>query len=140
MGIKTYSELITFPTFSERFEYLKLFGRVSDETFGCKRYLNQILYKSPEWRSFRRQIAVRDMGLDLGCEDYPIDGPLYIHHINPITPDDIMQRRPCLFDLENAISTSHRTHNAIHYGDECPTRTTFAIRFENDTCPWKNER
>lgn len=137
MSIKCYSELISFPTFEYRFEYLKLSGRVSEETFGWKRYLNQVLYKSPEWKSFKREIAIRDLGMDLGCDGYPIDGPVYIHHINPITPDDIMQRRSCLFDPENAISTSHQTHNAIHYRDDCPTRGTFAVRFENDTCPWK---
>lgn len=137
MSIKTYSQLITLSSFKERFEYLSLHGKVSEETFGCKRHLNQVLYKSAEWREFKRMVAVRDCGCDLGCEDYPIGGPIYVHHINPITPDDIMQRRDCLFDLENVISTSFDTHNAIHYGLVCPDIGTFAVRFENDTCPWR---
>ena len=135
--IKTYSELIRLPTFEERFAYLKLAGCVGAETFGSNRYLNQILYTSPEWRRFRREVIIRDNGYDLGCEGFEIHGKIIIHHVNPITLEDILERRPCVFDLENVICTSHNTHNAIHYSDENQLITLPEERCENDTCPWK---
>ena len=135
--IRTYSELITIPTFEERFEYLKLNGSVGLETFGHDRYLNQILYNSPEWRRFRPEIIVRDNGCDLACEGYEIFGKILIHHINPITAKDILNRNPKVFDPENVITTVHNTHNAIHYGDENLLITAPIERSRNDTCPWK---
>ena len=136
-SIRTYSELITIPTFEERFEYLKLNGSVGLETFGHDRYLNQILYNSPEWRRFRPEIIVRDNGCDLACEGYEIFGKILIHHINPITAKDILNRNPKVFDPENVITTVHNTHNAIHYGDENVLITEPIERSRNDTCPWK---
>lgn len=137
MSIKRYSEVIQLDTFEERFKYLKLLGVVSSETFGSKRFLNQILYKSPEWKSFRGRVILRDNGMDLAHSDYMILGPIYIHHINPITVEDILERRSCLFDMENVICTSYQTHEAIHYQKEISVRGSFASRYENDTCPWR---
>ena len=136
-SIRTYSELITIPTFEERFEYLKLNGSVGLETFGHDRYLNQILYNSQEWRRFRPEIIVRDNGCDLACEGYEIFGKILIHHINPITAKDILNRNPKVFDPENVITTVHNTHNAIHYGDENLLITAPIERSRNDTCPWR---
>ena len=136
-SIRTYSELITIPTFEKRFEYLKLNGSVGLETFGHDRYLNQILYNSPEWRRFRPEIIVRDNGCDLACEGYEIFGKILIHHINPITAQDILNRNPKVFDPENVITTVHNTHNAIHYGDENLLITAPIERSRNDTCPWR---
>lgn len=136
-NIRTYSELITIPTFTERFQYLKLGGQVGIETFGFDRYLNQTLYRSPEWKRFRREIIVRDNGCDLACEGYDIVGKILIHHINPLTIDDIIHRDPKIFDPENVICTILNTHNAIHYGDESLLVTEPITRTKYDTCPWK---
>ena len=116
-NIKTYSELITIPTFEERFEYLKLDGRVGAETFGFNRYLNQAFYKSDEWLSIRDYIITRDNGCDLGVEGYEIYGRIIIHHMNPITKEDVLQRSKFLIDPEYLITTIKRTHDAIHYSD-----------------------
>lgn len=137
MSIKTYSELITLPTFLERYRYLKIGGAVGRETFGRDRYLNQILYQSDEWRNFRIPIIIRDNGNDLGCDGYEIHGPILIHHINPITVKDVLRRDPKVFDPENVISTVLNTHNAIHYGDETLLVTGPITRTKNDTCPWR---
>lgn len=136
--IRTYSELITLPTFEERFEYLKLGGRVGYETFGYDRYLNQILYNSYEWKyDTRRKIILRDNGCDLACEGFEIFGKILVHHINPITVEDVLNRNPIVFDPENLISTTHNTHNAIHYGDVDLLTIGPIERTKNDTCPWK---
>jgi hypothetical protein len=136
--ILTYSELIQFPTFEERFEYLKLEGSIGTETFGSERRLNQKFYRSPEWRKFRRDIIIRDNGCDLGMDDYGIGGHITIHHLNPITPEDIIQRSSCLMDPENVICVSDQTHKAIHYGNiDLATNGMPIIRKPNDTCPWK---
>ena len=137
MSIKCYSELMTLPTFIERYRYLKLGGSVGKETFGYDRYLNQALYRSPEWKRFRRDIIIRDNGCDLGCEGYEIVGKILIHHIEPITIEDVIKRNPRIFDPENTISTQLMTHNAIHYGDESLLITEPVVRKPNDTCPWK---
>ena len=139
MGLRTYSELITLPTFKERFNYLRLDGRVGLETFGHDRYLNQILYNSPEWRNLRTRIVTRDCGRDLACEGYDIYGQVLVHHINPITVKDILDRNPMVFDPENLITTVHNTHNAIHYGDESLLTTEPIIRYKDDTCPWNRQ-
>lgn len=135
---KTYSELLTLQTFEERFQYLKLDGKIGEDTFGWDRYLNQVLYRSAEWRRFRREIILRDNGCDMAHPDYPINGNLIIiHHLNPITKQDIVNRSPNLFDPENVVCVSHRTHNAIHYGvEEAPIQKPIT-RMPNDTCPWK---
>lgn len=135
--IKTYSELILLPTFLDRYRYLRIGGAVGKETFGYDRYLNQILYRTPEWKRFRNEIIIRDNGCDLACEDYEIVGKILIHHIDPITVEDVLRRDPKIFDPENVISTSHNTHNAIHYGDESLLITEPIIRTKNDTCPWR---
>ena len=137
-NIKTYSELITIPTFEERFEYLKLDGQVGVETFGFNRYLNQIFYKSDEWLSIRDYVITRDNGCDLGMEGYEIYGRILIHHINPITKDDIIQRSRILLDPENLITTVKRTHDAIHYGDSNLLMRAPIERRKNDTCPWRH--
>lgn len=137
MSIKCYSELMSLSTFIERYRYLKLGGSVGKETFGYDRYLNQALYRSPEWKRFRRDIIIRDNGCDLGCEGYEIVGKILIHHIEPITIEDVIKRNPRIFDPENTISTQLMTHNAIHYGDESLLITEPVVRKPNDTCPWK---
>lgn len=137
-GIKSYSELITLPTFEERFEYLRLNGTVGSETFGHDRYLNQTLYRSPEWKRFRHKIIIRDNGCDLACEGYEIYEKVLIHHINPITIKDILERNSMVFDPENAVCTVLNTHNAIHFGDESLITKAPIKRSKNDTCPWRN--
>ena len=137
MSIKTYSELITIPTFIERYRYLRIGGRVGKETFGYDRYLNQILYKSDEWKEFRRDIIIRDNACDLACEGYEMYGPIMVHHIDPITVEDVLRRDPKIFDPENVVSTWLRTHNAIHYGDESLLALDPICRTPNDTCLWK---
>lgn len=137
MNIKTYSEMIQLPTFLDRYRYLKIGGKVGAETFGYDRYLNQILYRTEEWKRFRREIIIRDNGLDLGCEGHEIVGRILVHHINPITVEDVLRRDPKIFDPDNTISTSLLTHNAIHYGDEDLLITGPIERTKNDTCPWR---
>lgn len=137
MRIKNYSELITLPTFEERFEYLQLKGTVGQETFGFDRYLNQILYNSKEWKHLRNEIIVRDNGCDLALEGFDIHGRILIHHINPITIEDVIKRRETIFDPENLVCVTHNTHNAIHYGDKSLLITGPVNRRANDTCPWK---
>lgn len=135
--MRTYSELILLTTFEERFQYLKLGGTVGQITFGYERYLNQLLYISDEWKRCRRKVIIRDLGCDLACEGYELQDKILIHHMNPITVDDILQRNPRVFDLENLICTSHNTHNAIHYGDESLLLRAPIVRTKNDMCPWK---
>ncbi len=137
MGVKTYSEMLTFSRFIDRYRYLKLNGQVCEETFGYDRYLNQILYRSSEWRRFRRDIVIRDNGCDLASEGYEITGKILIHHIEPITLRDVERRDSKIFDLENVVAVSLNTHNAIHYGDESLLITEPLERTRNDTCPWK---
>ena len=136
---RTYSELIKLKTFEERFDYLKLNGTVGKDTFGFDRYMNQLLYhNSKEWKAVRRKVIVRDNGCDLGMEGYDILGKILVHHLNPITIDDIKNRSPTIFDLNNLICVSHNTHNAIHYGDESLLVKAPIERKLNDTCPWKH--
>lgn len=137
MKIKTYSELITIPTYLERYQYLRIGGRVGEETFGFDRYLNQTLYRSAEWQRFRREMIVRDNGMDMAFDGYDIGGVILLHHINPITEKDIIRRDPKIFDPENVICVSLNTHNAIHYGDESLLNLGPVIRSRFDTCPWK---
>lgn len=138
MSIKTYSELITIPTFEERFEYLQLKGSVGKDTFGYDRHLNQVLYRSPEWKRLRNQIIIRDCGCDLACEGYDIHSKVLIHHLNPITVEDVLARSRKVFDPDNLVCVSHNTHNAIHYGDVDLLVAGPIIRTKNDTCPWRH--
>lgn len=137
---KCYSELMSLPTFIERYRYLKLNGIVGEDTFGFKRWLNQVLYTSSDWKSFRREIARRDNGCDLAVPGFEVYGPVIVHHIVPITYEDVINRSKCLFDPENAILTQLGTHNAIHYGDESLLNIAPVERTPNDTCPWKGRR
>ena len=137
-NIRTYSEMITLKTYEERFDYLKIGGQVGQETFGYDRYLNQILYNTKQWKKFRREIIIRDNACDLACEGYEINYRILVHHINPITVEDIINRNPMIFDPENAITTTHRTHNAIHYGDKNLLMLQSMERTPNDTCPWRH--
>lgn len=137
MSIKCYSELITIPTFIERYRYLKIGGRVGADTFGHDRYLNQILYHSGEWLDFRDEIIIRDNGCDLAHPEFELHDRILIHHINPITVEDVLRRDPKIFDPENVISTCLNTHNAIHYGDESRLMLLPITRTKNDTCPWR---
>ena len=136
--IRTYSELIQLPTFKERFEYLKLSGSVGKATFGYDRYLNQKFYKSTEWKRLRDEIIVRDNGCEMGLDDYEIKGRIFIHHMNPIVDDDIVNVSDYLMNPEYLICVSHDVHNAIHYGNDDILRVKdYVPRRPNDTCPWK---
>ena len=136
---KTYEELLTINNFQDRLLYLLLHGTVANDTFGYQRYLNQLLYKCYEWRQLRPKIITRDLGCDLACEGYEINGRYaIIHHINPIKPEDIIQRRPNVFDPNNLITTCLNTHNMIHYGsDSDAINLVIPERRPNDTIPWK---
>lgn len=136
MNIRTYSELITMPSFEERYRYLKLDGVVGEETFGFDRYLNQLFYRSKEWKIIRNFVITRDNGCDLGMEGHDIYGKILVHHMNPISKDDILGRSEYLLDPEFLISTIKNTHDAIHYGDESLLITAPIQRSKNDTCPW----
>lgn len=136
--IRTYSELITLPTFEERYRYLRLGGKVGEDTFGFNRYLNQVFYSSKEWKRIRRDIIIRDLGCDLGVDGFEIYGRIIVHHMNPITKDDILSRSKFLTDPEYLICTSHNTHEAITYGDENLLILPPIERTKNDTCPWRN--
>lgn len=135
--IRTYSELITLPTFIERYRYLKLDGVVGKETFGYDRYLNQLFYNSPEWKAIRREVILRDCGCDLGVPGFEIHGQIIIHHMNPISQEDILRRSEFLLDPEFLICTVDNTHKAIHYGDESLLPLLPVERTRFDTCPWK---
>lgn len=137
--IRTYSELSKLNTFEERFQYLKLNGTVGEETFGFDRYINQKFYKSPEWKAVRDFVIVRDNGCDLGIEGYEIRGKIYIHHMNPILLRDIVNQSEFLLDPEYLITTTHLTHNAIHYGDENLLIKAPIERSKYDTCPWRKK-
>ena len=136
--IRTYSELIQLKTFEERFEYLKLDGIVGRETFGFDRYLNQMFYSSIEWKRFRRDIILRDNGCDLAMPGLDIVGKIFIHHLNPITKEDILNRTEYLMNPEFVICSSKLTHDAIHYGDSDLLPKGPIERKRNDTCPWRH--
>lgn len=137
MSIRTYSELITLPTFEERYRYLRLGGRVGEDTFGFDRYLNQMFYGSKEWQEIRDYVIVRDNGCDLAIPDREIHGRILVHHMNPIRVEDIIKRSKFLLDPEYLISTIKQTHDAIHYGDESQLILAPIERRKNDTCPWR---
>ena len=138
-NIRTYSELIKLPTFKERYEYLRIGGKVGEETFGFDRYLNQIFYKSKEWLSIRNDIIIRDNGCDLGMPGREIIGSkILIHHMNPITKEDILNRSDFLLNPEYLICTIKNTHDAIHYGDSELLYDDPVVRTKYDTCPWRH--
>ena len=137
---RTYTELMSIPDYMDRYRYLRLRGKVGEETFGWERYLNQDFYRSKVWRDFRREIIIRDGGCDLAHTDHPF-GPgevVFLHHINPVKVEDIVNHTELLLDPENVISVRKRTHDAIHYGDESLiAEFEYIPRSPNDTCSWK---
>ena len=137
MKIRTYSELVKMETFEDRFKYLQLNGNVGKETFGFDRYLNQKFYRSQEWKRIRDIVIIRDNGCDLGVEGREIRGKILVHHMNPISKDDLLNRTKYLLDPEYLICTIKSTHDAIHYGDENLLMKDPIERRKNDTCPWR---
>lgn len=135
--IRTYSELITFPTFEERFDYLRLNGGIGQETFGYDRWLNQRFYTSSQWKTIRNAVIIRDNGCDLACPDYPIFEKVLIHHLNPVSKEDILRGSRILLDPEFLVCVSRETHNAIHYGSMDTSNKHVVERKPGDTCPWK---
>ena len=141
MKIRTYEELSKLKTFEERYEYLKLDGLVGEETFGFDRYLNQKFYKyDPDWKKIRDEVIFRDNGCDLGIEGREINGLILVHHMNPITKDDILNRSEYLLNPNYLITTIKSTHDAIHYGSSDLLRKDPVVRSKNDTCPWRNSK
>lgn len=138
--IRTYSELITLETFEERFLYLKLDGSIGEDTFGFDRYLNQLFYRSPEWKQVRNFVITRDMGCDLAIPDHEImNQQILIHHMNPLTKEDIINKSDYLLNPEYLICTTKKTHNAIHYGDKrILDQIVPIVRTKNDQCPWRH--
>ena len=136
MLVRSYSELIRLNTFEERYKYLALRGQVGDRTFGFDRYMNQMFYSSQEWRHVRHQVISRDLGCDLAFQRHEIHGRLYIHHMNPMTPADIKGGEGSILDPEYLITTTQRTHNAIHYGDESLLAKPLVVRRPGDTKLW----
>jgi len=138
MTKRTYSDLSKLKSFEERFDYLKLDGAVGEETFGFDRYLNQALYSSKEWKHVKNQVIIRDEGCDLGISGNKINRKAIIHHMNPITREQIENRDPEIFNPEYLITVSHSTHNAIHYGDkDLLARQAPVERKQGDTVPWR---
>ena len=136
--IRTYSQLKQLKTFEERYDYLKLGGVVGEDTFGFDRYMNQNFYRSREWKRVRDEVIMRDNGCDLGVDGHEIRGKILIHHMNPITSEDIHRVSDYLLNPEYLICVTHRTHNAIHYGDESLIVSAPIERTQNDTCPWRH--
>ena len=137
MRIKTYSEMIQIPTFEDRYAYLRLGGRVGEETFGFERNLNQSFYRSYEWRKVRREVIARDAGCDLAMPGFQIYNNIIIHHIVPITIEDLEDGTDLILDPNNLVCVSEKTHNAIHFGDKSLLPQTPIERRPGDTCPWK---
>lgn len=137
MLIRTYSELVSLPSYLDRYKYLKIGSKVGVATFGFNRYLNQSFYQSSAWKRVRDQVIIRDNGCDLAHEDYPIAGRIYIHHLNPIQIDDLEDFNPDVLDPNNLVCVSFDTHQAIHYGDESLLPKDPVERFENDQIPWR---
>ena len=136
-SIKTYSELIKPPTLNERFEYLRMDSKVGESTFGYDRYLNQMFYTSGPWLAVRDEVILRDDGCDMGLKDYPIYGRIIVHHMMPVTAQDIIDREPWILDPEFLITVSHLTHEAITFSNDSLLPKDPIIRKPNDTCPWR---
>lgn len=135
--LRCYSELITLPTLQERFEYLRLNGEVGEELFGYSRYLNQEFYHGNEWSDIRERVILRDKGRDLGVPGWKINGNIYVHHMNPVTLEQLRDNDPILLDPEYLISCSYNTHQAITWGNAELLPKPLTVRRPNDTCPWK---
>lgn len=136
---RSYFELSKLPSFEDRLKYLKLDSSIGTETFGFDRYLNQMFYRSAEWKQVRDYVIMRDNGFDLGIQDFLIKGKIMVHHMNPITVKDITDQRDLVLDPEFLITVSHTTHNAIHFGDIFQVSTGIIERTKNDTCPWRRD-
>lgn len=136
MYTRSYSELVRLRTFEERFDYLQLRGQVGRQTFGFERYLNQRFYTSTQWRQVRNLVIARDLGRDLACEGFDIHENIVIHHMNPMTPEDLVDGNESILDPEFLITTTHRTHNAIHYGDRSSLAPVLVERRPGDTTLW----
>ena len=134
--IRTYSELITLQSYSERLEYLRLSGMVGKDTFGYDRYLNQYFYRDPAWKKIRRDVIVRDGACDLAIPGMEITSKILVHHMNPITKEDVLSHSDTILNPEFLVCVSQDTHNAIHYGTAAPTLEPI-VRTANDTCPWR---
>ena len=135
---RSYKELSRLKTFDERFEYLKIGGVVGESTFGFERFINQMLYNSSKWKRIRNQVIIRDNGCDLGLDGYDIQDKIIVHHMNPMTVDDLKEFSEDVFNPEYLICVSPMTHNAIHYGDRNLLPKPFVERRPGDTCPWKS--
>lgn len=135
--IRSFTELIRLHTFEDRFEYLRLRSNVGESTFGFERYVNQSFYRSVQWKQVRDKVIARDMGLDLGCDGYEIYDRVIIHHMNPMAVEDITHANEDILDPEYLITTTHRTHNAIHYGDKSLIRQPLVERRPGDTSLWR---
>lgn len=135
--IRNYKNMTRVQSFEERYEYLKLSGVVGESTFGFDRYLNQLLYKSKKWKQTRDRVIIRDGGCDLGIDDREIHDRIIVHHMNPITIEDVELERDIVFDPEFLVCTSLNTHNAIHFGDISKIQRLPIERRKNDTCPWR---
>lgn len=136
MKVRTYSEMRTYETFEERYEYLKLGGEVGSETFGFDRWMNQTFYRSREWRDARDFVIVRDNGCDLAVPGYEVGDDALVHHLNPMTPEDLVRKQLWVLDPEYLVLTTKRTHNAIHYGDASQLRHPHVERRPGDTKLW----
>lgn len=135
---KGYNELSSLSTFEERYDYLRTNSKVGTDKFGFDRYLNQRFYQSAEWKKVRDEVIIRDNGCDMGLKDYPIRGKIYIHHIVPLTLDDVSNNSDSMLDPDNLVCVSMATHNAIHYGDSTIVKDKNLVeRSANDTCPWR---
>lgn len=135
---KSYLEMLQFKTYQERLEYLRCFGKVGIDTFGHDRYLNQIFYHTPEWKKIRYQVINRDGACDMALNDFPLFNHVMVHHINPISVEMVINRDPMIFDLNNLVCVSEKTHNAIHYGATGDLPIALPIeRTKDDTCPWR---
>lgn len=135
--IRCYKDLSRLESFMERYQYLRIHGKVGEETFGLDRYINQSLYKSQRWKNIRSQVIIRDNGCDLGVDGHEIDRYIVVHHMNPITLEDIEEERDVVFDPEYLICCTSRTHQAIHFGDEGLLPKDYVERRPNDTCLWR---
>lgn len=136
--IRTYSELMSIRSYEDRYKYLRIGGVVGESTFGFDRWLNQILYKSDPWLEVRDEVISRDDGFDMGHLDYPINGRIIVHHMNPITVEDVLNRNPDIFNPEFLISVAKSTHDAIHFGDSSLLPQPVIERKPYDTSPWRN--
>lgn len=134
---RCYTDLIQLKTFKERYDYLRLGGIVGQDTFGFDRYLNQKFYHSPEWKKIRRDVIIRDEGRDMATEGYELHGNIFIHHMNPLVPEDLINVPDYILNPEYLVCVSKRTHDAIHYGDSSLLPQLPIERKPNDTCPWK---